>query len=106
MRVLKSGAKLNSVVCEVQVMIIRGLPGEHELSCGGAAMLGPAEEGLAQENSGTLDPDKSEGTGMGRRYVNGDETLELLCVKGGAGTLYLDGVKLEPKQAKALPSSD
>jgi hypothetical protein len=101
MHVLKSGAKLKSVTCEVQVMIIRGPPGEHELSCGGAPMTGPADEGSA-----ALDADKAEGTAMGRRYVNGDETLELLCVKGGAGTLYLDGVKLEPKQAKALPSSD
>ena len=101
MAVLKSGAKFKSVVCETQVMIIRGLPGEHLLSCGGPPMIGPAEEG-----SGTLDPDKAEGTGMGRRYVDGNEVLELLCVKGGAGTLYLDGVKLEPKQAKALPSSD
>lgn len=101
MAVLKSGAKFKSVVCETQVMIIRGLPGEHELSCGGAPMIGPAEEG-----SGALDPGEAEGTGMGRRYVNADEALELLCIKGGAGTLYLDGAKLEPKQAKALPSSD
>lgn len=101
MHVLKSGAKFKSVACDTQVMIIRGLPGEHELSCGGAAMVGPAEAGSA-----ALDADKAEGTGMGRRYVNGDETMELLCVKGGAGTLCLDGEKLEPKQAKALPSSD
>jgi hypothetical protein len=101
MRELKSGAKLKSVVCDTQVMIIKGLPGEHELSCGGAPMVGGTEDG-----TGTLDADKAEGTGMGRRYVNGDETLELLCVKGGQGTLYLDGVKMEPKQAKALPSSD
>jgi hypothetical protein len=101
MRELKSGAKLKSVVCDTQVMIIKGLPGEHDLCCGGPSMVGGTEEG-----SGTLDPDKAEGTGTGRRYVNSDETLELLCVKAGKGTLYLDGVKMEPKQAKALPSSD
>ncbi len=101
MRELKAGGKLKSVVCDTQVMIIKGLSGEHELSCGGTPMVGGNEEG-----SGTLDPEKAEGTAVGRRYVNADESLELLCVKGGKGTLYLDGVKLEPKQAKALPSSD
>jgi hypothetical protein len=98
---LKAGGKLKSSVCETQVMIIKSPGGSHELSCGGAPMIGAAEEG-----SGTLDADKAEGTTVGRRYVNADETLELLCVKGGQGSLYFDGVKLEPKQAKALPSSD
>ncbi len=43
---------------------------------------------------------------IGKRYVNEDESLELLCTKGGAGTLALDGTPLEIKQAKQLPSSD
>jgi hypothetical protein len=38
--------------------------------------------------------------------VNGDESIELLCTKGAKGTLVLDGVPLEIKQAKQLPSSD
>jgi hypothetical protein len=101
MRELKAGSKLKSSVCDTQVMIIKGPAGEHDLSCGGAPMIGATEEA-----AGTLDADKAEGTAVGRRYVNADETLELLCVKGGKGTLSLDGVKLEPKQAKALPSSD
>jgi hypothetical protein len=101
MRELKAGSKLKSSVCETQVMIIKAIPGAHELSCGGAPMIDPSETG-----SGELDPSKAEGTSVGRRYVNADESLELLCVKPGAGTLYLDGVKLGPKQAKALPSSD
>lgn len=98
---LKAGTKMRSVVCDTQVMIIKGIAGAHELCCGGAPMAGPGEEG-----SGTLDPDKAEGTTIGRRYVNADESLELLIVKPGKGSLFLDGVKLAPKQAKALPSSD
>lgn len=101
MRELKAGQRLKSAVCDTQVMIIKGVPGQHELSCGGAPMIGATEQG-----SGELDPSKAEGSLMGKRYVNADETLEVLCVKEGKGSLYLDGVKLGPKQAKALPSSD
>jgi hypothetical protein len=48
----------------------------------------------------------SEGTQMGKRYVDTDGTLELLCVKPGAGSLSLDQVALTTKEAKSLPSSD
>lgn len=98
---LKAGSRLRSAVCDVQVMIIKGVAGDHDLSCGGAPMIAATAQGI-----GDLDPGKAEGTVVGRRYVSADETLELLVVKGGKGTLYLDGVRLGPKQAKALPSSD
>ena len=106
MRELKAGGKLKSSVCDTQVMIIKAVPGAHELSCGGAPMIDPAETGAGETGGGALDPALAEGTSVGRRYVNEDESLELLCVKLGAGTLCLDGVRLRPKQAKALPSSD
>ncbi|WP_157218047.1 hypothetical protein [Flavisphingomonas formosensis] len=101
MRVLKAGQKLKSSVCDTQVMVIKPIPGEHDLRCGGAAMID-----MAETPSGTLDPAVAEGTLLGKRYVNADESLELLCVKGGAGSLSLDGVALATKQPKALPSSD
>jgi hypothetical protein len=98
---LKVGQKLKSSVCDTQVMIIKTIAGMHELTCGGA----PMDLGL-ESQSAELDPDKAKGTLIGKRYVNADESVELLCVKGGAGTLYLDGEELLAKQAKALPSSD
>lgn len=101
--VLKAGARYRSAVCEAQVMVVRAPAGEHELSCGGAAMLAgtaTAPEGLS------LDPALAGGTLIGKRYVNNDESLELLCTKGGKGSLSLDGLALEVKQAKQLPSSD
>jgi len=101
MQVLKAGSRWKSAVCDTQVMIIKGVGEGHELSCGGAPMVGAAEAG-----GGSLDPDKAEGTLMGKRYVNADESLEALCVKEGKGSLYFDGEKLGPKQAKALPTSD
>jgi len=101
--VLKAGARFKSAVCDAQVMVVKAPAGEHELRCGGADMLAgaaTAPEGLS------LDPALAGGTLIGKRYVNEDESLELLCTKGGKGTLSLDGTALDVKQAKQLPSSD
>jgi len=101
MRVLKAGQKLKSSVCDTQVMVIKPIPGEHDLRCGGVSMIE-----VTDAPSGTLDPAHAEGTLLGKRYVNADESLELLCVKSGAGGLSLDNMALAVKQPKALPSSD
>ena len=42
----------------------------------------------------------------GKRYVNSDETLELLCVNSGTGALGCDGAPMSIKAAKPLPASD
>ena len=99
--VLKAGGRFKSAVCDTQVMVIKAPAGEFTLSCGGADMIAPTATG-----GGDLDPAQAGETLIGKRYVNADESLELLCTKGGKGTLALDGVALEIKQAKQLPSSD
>lgn len=96
---MKPGTKLKSAVCDTEVMVIR--PGEGVVGCGGTPM---AEERPTER--GAVDPAFAEGTRMGKRYVDTAGNLELLCVKGGAGSLSLDGVALTPKDAKALPASD
>lgn len=98
---LKAGSRFKSAVCDAQVMVIKAPAGEFELQCGGADMLGGTATG-----SGTLDPAKAGETLIGKRYVNADESLELLCTKGGKGSIWFDGAPLEIKQAKQLPSSD
>lgn len=98
---LKAGGRFKSTVCETQVMVIKAPPGEHLLACGGAEMGGPTAT-----ITGTPAADAAAGSLIGKRYVNADETLELLCTKGGAGSLALNGTPLEVKQAKQLPSSD
>ena len=96
---MKPGTKLKSTVCDTEVMVIRGTDGSVE--CGGAPM---AEEKPAQ--LGTLNPEFSGGTMMGKRYVDEAGTAELLCVKPGKGSLSISGVALQIKDAKPLPSSD
>lgn len=98
---LKAGGKLKSTVCDTQVMVIKAPPGEHTLLCGGVEM-----GGAAATVSGAPAADAAGGTLIGKRYVNADESLELLCTKGGAGSLALGAEALEVKQAKQLPSSD
>src|SRR5438128_336610 len=99
---LKAGARFKSAVCDTQVMVIKAPAGEFSLSCGGAEMIAPT----ATATGAPIDPAHAGETLIGKRYVNADESLELLCTKGGKGSLSLDGVRLEIKQAKQLPSSD
>ncbi len=98
---LKAGARFKSAVCDTQVMVIKAPAGDYALECGGALMVAPTEEG-----GGELNTDLAGGTLMGKRYVNGDESIEMLCTKPGQGSLVLDGEPLAVKQAKQLPSSD
>ncbi|MCZ0943158.1 MAG: hypothetical protein OXJ53_08890, partial [Gammaproteobacteria bacterium] len=46
------------------------------------------------------------GCQVGKRYVNDDQSLEVLCIKPGEGSLAAGGAPLAVKQAKKLPSSD
>jgi hypothetical protein len=98
---LKAGARFKSAVCDTQVMVIKAPAEALELRCGGAEMIAPAAAGAGQ-----LDPAQSGGTLIGKRYVDAAESIELLCTKGGKGSLSVNGTALEVKQAKQLPSSD
>lgn len=97
---MKAGTKLKSAVCDTEVMIIKAPP-EGEVTCGGAPM---AAERSGEK--GAVDPAFAEGTKIGKRYVDAAGTLELLCIKPGAGSLAYNGTALQLKDAKPLPSSD
>ena len=96
---MKPGSKLKSAVCDTEVMVIRA--SDAVVECGGKPM---ADERPAER--APLDPAFAEGTRMGKRYVDAAGTLELLCVKAGQGSLSVNGVALQTKEAKPLPSSD
>ena len=65
-------------------------------------MVAVGEEPVA----GGLDGGASEGTLLGKRYVDDGETMEVLCTKPGTGSLGVNGVSLQLKEAKPLPASD
>jgi hypothetical protein len=49
---------------------------------------------------------RAEGTLLGKRYADEDLGLELLCTKGGDGSLSLGDTVIPVKGSKPLPSSD
>ncbi|TDG11306.1 hypothetical protein E2F43_18800 [Seongchinamella unica] len=97
---VKPGARLKSTVCDTEVMVVRG-SGEIDLRCGGSALT---ESGGSA--GGTPSEDFAAGSLIGKRYVDTEANIELLCIRGGAGSLSLGEVKLSVKRAEALPSSD
>lgn len=96
---MKPGSKLKSQTCDTEVMVIRC--GEGIIECGGAAM-GEAKP----ETQGAVSDEHSNGSLMGKRYVDAAGTFELLCVKPGKGSLSVSGTPLTVKDAKPLPASD
>lgn len=103
MKVVKAGTRLKSAVCDAEVMVIRAGSAAAELTCGGREMLAMGE---TRDPAAVPAADQAAGCLIGKRYVDGDDRFEFLCIKGGKGSLALDGAALTVKQAKALPSSD
>ena len=99
---LKPGSRWTSSVCDTEVIVVKGSPDEVELTCGGVTMVAAGEEPAA----GALEDSASEGTLLGKRYVDDGDTMEVLCTKPGTGSLGADGASLQLKEAKPLPASD
>jgi hypothetical protein len=100
--VTKAGTRLRSAVCDTQVVVIRGPSAAAVIECGGRPMLD-------LEATAPLEPmegEAGEGTLIGKRYVDEELGIELLCTKPGAGSLSVGGRALTIKGAKPLPSSD
>jgi hypothetical protein len=99
----KAGMRFKSAVCETQIMVLRVPPEALDLRCGGVEMLAMD---AAPSQDASLDPAFATPSLTGKRYVDEADTMEFLCTKGGAGGLSVNGVALDVKQAKKLPSSD
>ncbi|HWC84757.1 MAG TPA: hypothetical protein VG756_32765 [Pseudonocardiaceae bacterium] len=99
MSTLRPGDQLASTACAARVVVVRAR-GSVELCCGGSPMVPAAGVESAAENSA------EPVTLIGKRYVDANETVELLCTVSGSGGLSCDGVPMTVKAAKALPASD
>lgn len=98
---LKPGLRLKSAVCDGEAMIVKAI--DVTLTCGGVPMLAADETAPADAQP---DPEHMYQCLIGKRYVNEDGSLEVLCVKGGEGSFGYDGQMLMGKETKRLPSSD
>lgn len=99
---LKPGGRLKSAACTTEVIIVKTPAASLNVTCGGVEMVAAAENPDKVAPKAGLDT----GTALGKRYVNADESLEILCTKAGAGTLGLGDEPLSLKEAKPLPASD
>jgi hypothetical protein len=100
---LKAGSRLRSAVDETEVIVVRAPKTDVVLGCGGHPMIANGE---TPPGGLTLDPSLAGGTQLGKRFANEDKGLEVLCTKGGQGTLTVDDEVLGLKEAKPLPASD
>jgi len=100
---LKAGSRLQSQVCATQIIVVKAPADDVDVTCGGVSMVEPGSE--ADANATPVDG-MTNGTGMGKRYVDADDAIEVLCTKPGDGTLGLGNVALVLKEARVLPASD
>lgn len=98
---VKVGMRLYCSVGDGEVVVVRVPPTPVELSCGGRPMT--AENARSDANG---EPEPNTGIQLGKRYVDVESGLELLCTRSGSGELVVDGRPLTVKAAQALPASD
>lgn len=98
---LKPGSRLQSQADETQVVVVRSPADPIDLRCGGHPMVE-----IGAEPDLTPTPGFDAGTQVGKRYADDTLGVEILCTKGGAGSLSVGEELLAVKGAKPLPSSD
>jgi len=101
--VTKPGARLRSVTCTTEVVVVRGSAELTDLRCGGHPMV---DIGEADPETFEVTAPFDAGSLVGKRYVNEDESIEVLCTKPGSGSLSIADDALAVKGAKPLPASD
>jgi hypothetical protein len=100
---VKVGQTLVSTVDGTSVVVIRAPQDEIVLTCGGAPMT---DKSTAPAEPAPLDTAHAGTTLVGKRYVDDELGLELLCTKGGQWALAVGGRALGLMAAKALPATD
>ena len=78
---VKPGTRLQSQVCDTQVIVVKASDEFDHLCCGGAPMV-PLDAQI--DSAATLDPQFANNSVMGKRYVDATGA-EVLVTKAGAG---------------------
>jgi hypothetical protein len=100
---LTAGKRLRSTVSDTEIIVIRAPHTPAELCCGGHPM---SAEDPAPRAATAAVVTADDTTLLGKRYVDDESGLEVLCTKSGTGALTADGRSLSIKAPKALPASD
>lgn len=100
---VKPGTRLFSAVCSTELIAVKAPGVPVDVTIGGAEpVLAAADRPIG----GTVAAGYGGGAAMGKRYVDADDAIELLCTKAGDGLPALGGALLELKDAKPMPASD
>ena len=93
---LKPGSRWKSAVCDTEVVIVRPPKEAASLECGGQRWWPHRREaaGLA------ISPDHREAR-HGQAFADETSGAEILCHKGGAGSLSIDGRPSRPRTREA-----
>ncbi len=86
---LKAGTRLRSTVgATAEVIVVRAPASAVELTLRGGAPMVPTDDPAPT----VVPPDGHEGeTQIGKRYVDEESNIEVLCTKAGTGVLAVDG---------------
>ncbi|CAN5587928.1 hypothetical protein BH10ACT2_BH10ACT2_15870 [soil metagenome] len=100
---LKPGTRLFSTVCSTELIVVKAAGTPVDVTIGGAV---PVLASADRSGDGAVVPEFGGGAAMGKRYVDAEGAIELLCTKPGDGLPAVNGVLLHIKDAKAMPASD
>lgn len=98
-----AGTRWKSAVCDTEIVVVKAPADAGELACGGSAMLPMNED---KPEGGAPAAGLNGGTLLGKRYGDSTSGLEVLCTKGGSGSVSFDDRVLEQLETRRLPSSD
>jgi hypothetical protein len=100
---LKPGSRWKSAVCDTELVVVRPPKTPVSLECGGHQVMPHAGE---RPGDLVLSDAHAAGSAAGKRYVDAESGLEVLCSRAGAGSLSVDGRPVGATEAKKLPASD
>lgn len=100
---MKTGMRFKSAVCTAEGVVVRAADGGGDLTCGGTAVTAAGQQPV---EAAPLTDAQDGAALVGKRYVDADTGLEVLCTKSGFGAFAFAGRPLALKEAKALPASD
>jgi hypothetical protein len=99
---LRPGTRVLSAIDQTELVVVRAPADPIDLTVGGV----PAVVSAEKRGTGTPISGHDTGISVGKRYVDGTGTVELLCTKAGTGVPAIAGELLTIKRAKPLPASD
>lgn len=100
---LRAGQRLASTVDTTTMIVVKAPGDDVVLTCGGVEMV---DGKTPPAPGGQVDPAFAGGTLLGKRYADDEIGIELLCTKGGTGTVAVNGAPLSLKASRPLPASD